>query len=189
MFDADAVAIEAARHNVPAARRTILSPAWPAARPGRRPPPRYDWIVSNPPVHRGQPDCFDVVLALIRGARERLRPNGVLWIVAQEQVPVGRMMSKHGGFGWVRATPSDDGRFFTWSAGGRRGEGSAGDGEGGAALPASDGQITAGGGVSGPDAKKKKKKKRPREHATGDAGAAAGGEKRGGKKRRGEEKR
>ena len=36
-------------------------------------------------VHRGQPDDFTTVSALIAGARKRLKPEGVLWIVAQEQ--------------------------------------------------------------------------------------------------------
>ena len=40
------------------------------------PPPTYDWIVSNPPVHRGQPDDFSVVQLLIRGAPARLRRGG-----------------------------------------------------------------------------------------------------------------
>lgn len=177
MFDSDALAIQAARRNVPLARRTTLSPAWPAARPRApgRAPPRYDWIVSNPPVHRGQPDCFDVVLALIRGARERLRTGGVLWIVAQEQVPVGRMLRAHGGFGWMRASPSDDGRFLTWSAGGRSGEG--------ASAPPPSGEVRA---VGGPDAEKKK---RPRPRAPGDdAGGAADGDKVGRKKKKRKER-
>jgi len=86
-------------------------------------PRRYDWIVSNPPVHRGQPDAFDTVAALISGARRRLRPSGVLWIVAQEQVPIGRMLEVHGTFAWAHAALSEDGRFVVWSAGGRRPKG------------------------------------------------------------------
>jgi len=129
LLDADAVALAAARDNVPAAARTLLCSEWPdtAAFPERaakgKAPLRYDWIVSNPPVHRGQPDCFDVVVALIRGARARLRPDGVLWMVAQEQVPMGRLLWIHGSFSWVRASVSEDGRFVTWSAGGSRGGG------------------------------------------------------------------
>jgi 16S rRNA G1207 methylase RsmC len=177
MFDSDAVAIEAARRNVPLARRTSLSPVWPAPVNSRRAargraPPRYDWIVSNPPVHCGQPDCFDVVIALIRGARERLRSRGVLWIVAQEQVPVGRMLRAHGGFAWARATPSDDGRFLTWSAGGRR----VGSGCEGGGVPVCDvgkggegSEVRAVGGRE-PDAKRRK---RPRPQAGDDGGAEA----------------
>lgn len=127
MLDADAVAVEAARCNVPAARRVMLCATWPhrdkeGVRSESR-PRRYDWIVSNPPVHRGQPDSFEVVIGLIRGARKRLRSSGVLWIVAQEQVPIGRMLQAYGRFACVRAIASDDGRFVTWSAEGKRRKG------------------------------------------------------------------
>ena len=125
LLDADAVALDAARTNVPSAKRVMLASVWPdtaTAFPRRhaegKGPKKYDWIVSNPPVHRGQPDCFDVVVELVRGARERLRRRGVLWIVAQEQVPVGCIMAKHGRFARVDAHVSADGRFVTWS--GRR---------------------------------------------------------------------
>lgn len=101
LLDADALALAAAAENVPQARRFLLCSGWPdeaAAFPRRaaagRRPARYDWIVSNPPVHRGQPDCFDVLVQLIRGARRRLRPLGVLWLVAQEQVFVGRLITR-----------------------------------------------------------------------------------------------
>ena len=123
MLDADAVALDAARANVPAAARAFLCSGWPdprAASPASAdgaPPPTYDWIVSNPPVHRGQPDDFSVVQLLIRGAPARLRRGGVLWLVCQEQVPVGRMLAADGRYAWVEATVSDDGRFVTWSAG------------------------------------------------------------------------
>ena len=70
LLDADALALAAAAENVPQARRLLLCSGWPdeaAAFPRRaaagRRPARYDWIVSNPPVHRGQPDCcFDILV-------------------------------------------------------------------------------------------------------------------------------
>ena len=123
LLDADAVALVAARENVPGAARLLLSD-------GYAPPPPlsqlqtdgYDWIVSNPPVHRGQPDDFRVVQALVRGARQRLRRGGVLWVVAQGQVPIGRIMASDGHFERIEASVSTDGRFVTWSGhvGGRR---------------------------------------------------------------------
>jgi hypothetical protein len=49
---------------------------------------RFDWIVSNPPVHRGQKDDFSVVRALLDGGLGRLRKNGRLYIVAQSYIPL-----------------------------------------------------------------------------------------------------
>jgi len=162
LLDADALALEAARSNVPDAAAHILCAGWPdsplpslqqssseadaaatsvAERGGSGPSPgakkrkrplttsapeqpelpsvkRYDWIVSNPPVHRGQPDDFRVLEGLVAGARSKLRSRGVLWLVAQQQVPVGRILARHAGdFAWVRAAPSGCGRFVVWSAG------------------------------------------------------------------------
>ncbi len=112
LLDADAVAVEVARANVPSTAPVLLSAGWPhtpIAFPKKgTTPPKYDWIVSNPPVHRGQPDDFGVIAELIRGARKRLRRSGVHWIVSQEQVPVGRLLALHVTFAWVRATVSAD---------------------------------------------------------------------------------
>ncbi|KAL1525066.1 hypothetical protein AB1Y20_019939 [Prymnesium parvum] len=120
LTDADACAIAAARANVPDAKRFFLCDVWPetqSAFPKTRRPARYEWIVSNPPVHRGQPDDFTVLLALIRGAPQRLKKHGVLWMVAQQQVPIGRMLAQAGWCRWVEAIISKDGRFVVWSAG------------------------------------------------------------------------
>ena len=95
------MALDAARANVPTAARVFLCDGWPdtaSAFPKKGKPKKYEWIVSNPPVHRGQPDDFVALIELIGGARRRLRKGGVLWLVAQEQVPVGRLLELHGGF-------------------------------------------------------------------------------------------
>jgi len=66
------VALDAARANVPTAARVFLCDGWPdtaSAFPKKGKPKKYEWIVSNPPVHRGQPDDFRVVRDLISGAR------------------------------------------------------------------------------------------------------------------------
>ena len=47
---------------------------------------------------------------------------------ARMQVPIGRLLAIHGRFAWVRASVSDDGRFITWSAGGKQPRGAEGDG-------------------------------------------------------------
>ena len=48
--------------------------------------------IRNPPVHRGRLDDFHVLQELIRGAPPRLKKGGILWIVAQAQVPVGCLL-------------------------------------------------------------------------------------------------
>ena len=66
------MALDAARANVPTAARVFLCDGWPdtaSAFPKKGKPKKYEWIVSNPPVHRGQPDDFRVVRDLISGAR------------------------------------------------------------------------------------------------------------------------
>ena len=126
LLDADAVAIAAARENVPTAARCFVCAGWPPLTSfKKRKPKRYDLIVSNPPVHAGQPDDFGVLVTMIRGARRRLRKGGSLWFVAQEQVPAGRLLALHGRFAWVKAAPTADGRFVVWSAGGRAEEAEA----------------------------------------------------------------
>ncbi|KAL3919870.1 MAG: hypothetical protein SGPRY_005473, partial [Prymnesium sp.] len=114
LLDADANALLAARGNVPQAKRFFLCDNWPEMgsallKTGR--PAKYHWIVSNPPVHHGQPDDFTVVLGLIHGAQQRLKKHGVLWIVAQQQVPIGRMLAHAGWCKWIQTSVSKDGRF------------------------------------------------------------------------------
>eukprot|EP00928_Gymnodinium_smaydae_P027630 TRINITY_DN21300_c0_g2_i1.p1 TRINITY_DN21300_c0_g2~~TRINITY_DN21300_c0_g2_i1.p1 ORF type:complete len:976 (+),score=137.92 TRINITY_DN21300_c0_g2_i1:96-3023(+) len=111
LLDADAVAVEACRQNLPEAKRILVSDGWHQLKNRNL---RFDWIVSNPPVHRGRLDDFRVLMDLVDGAGPRLRPDGVLWIVAQEYVPVGSLL---GSFSDVTC-PLDDGRFVVWRAAG-----------------------------------------------------------------------
>merc|ERR1712178_467168 len=97
LLDADAVAIEAARHNVPSAKRFFLSDCWPTHSSGAI-CVGYDWIVSNPPLHYGKTENFRAVQALIRGAPHRLRRGGTLWIVSLAPVPVGCFLAATRGF-------------------------------------------------------------------------------------------
>ena len=76
---------------------------------------RFDWIVSNPPVHCGLTDDFHVVRSLAAGAPERLRPGGSLWIVAQSYVPVGALLEAVPAFDSVDLYFTD-GRFAVWRA-------------------------------------------------------------------------
>lgn len=123
LLDADALALAAASENVPGGR-LHLSDGWPtdaqesshrALREGSH---AFHWIVSNPPVHSGQPDDFRVLFGLCRGAPSRLKQGGSLWVVAQEQVPVGRIMVIAAGdsFKSIRAIMVPGGRFVVWHA-------------------------------------------------------------------------
>ena len=63
------MAVEAARSNVAApAERFHLGDAWRSV-PSEL---RFDWIVSNPPVHCRRQDDFGVVEALVEGSAQRL---------------------------------------------------------------------------------------------------------------------
>lgn len=124
--DSDAVALVAARRNVPAAESVVCADrlrGLPPAVVGRG----FDWLVSNPPVHacNGIEQDFRMLRALVRGAPKVLRHaaegeggggGGVLWIVAQEYVPCGPLLRAHGGYGHVDCCYSADGRFVLWRA-------------------------------------------------------------------------
>jgi 16S rRNA (guanine1207-N2)-methyltransferase len=81
MLDNDAVAIAAARENVPAGR-PILAARLAAA------PASYDAILSNPPLHRGIAEDHRVLEELIAQGPRHLTARGVLQIVVQRRVPV-----------------------------------------------------------------------------------------------------
>jgi 16S rRNA (guanine1207-N2)-methyltransferase len=87
LVDSDALAVEAARRNLPGAR-VHLGDAW-SALPGSA---RFDWIVSNPPFHRGKGEDFDLMGKLIDGAARRLRRRGELLVVAQRRLALGRWL-------------------------------------------------------------------------------------------------
>ena len=91
LSDADALAVRAAKINVPEAEAVVLSDCWDAL-PAK--PKKFNWIVSNPPVHLGIQTDFRVLRTLIAGASKRLKPGGQLWLVTQTYVPVGALIAK-----------------------------------------------------------------------------------------------
>lgn len=108
LLDADALALHAARQNVPRAS-SVLSDAWQ----GLDPAERFDLIVSNPPIHRGRDEDFSTLDQLVRGAPERLTPRGRLVLVAQRTVGVGKLLRAH-----LSTTTklAETPRFQVWSA-------------------------------------------------------------------------
>lgn len=86
LLDADAVALAAARENVPGGR-TIL-----ADRMGAVGDTRFDLVVSNPPYHRGKAEDRRILEALVRESPEHLRSGGALVMVVQRRFPVGEAL-------------------------------------------------------------------------------------------------
>lgn len=82
LLDVDAVALEAARANVPGAR-TVLADGLSAVE-GER----YDRIVANPPYHGGKAETTGTVEELIEGAPALLGPEGALVLVLQRRLRV-----------------------------------------------------------------------------------------------------
>ena len=105
MLDVDALAIEAARENVPGARSFLGTSLADAGREG------YDLIISNPPLHQGIAEDHSLLQRLIADAPAHLRPNGMLQIVVQRRMPLDRLLAEHFGSADVVA---ENGRFRVW---------------------------------------------------------------------------
>lgn len=102
MIEADAIALEAAARNVPAAR-PLLGDSLAAAAGAT-----YDLIISNPPIHDGIDESHAVLERLIADAPSHMRPDARIVIVVQRRVPIMQLLGEH------LASPqivADDGRF------------------------------------------------------------------------------
>jgi len=82
LLDTDAVALSAARENVPGAA-FLLRDGMPTDE-GQM----FDAIVSNPPFHRGKGEDPDMLLGFIHDAADRLNSKGSLVFVAQKRMPL-----------------------------------------------------------------------------------------------------
>lgn len=102
LIDADALAIEAVRENVPEGRAAIGDRL---AATGQQ---RYDVILSNPPLHAGVAEDHGAMERLIRDAPHRLKAGGVLQLVVQRRVKAGDPMREV--FGNVDVV-AEDGRY------------------------------------------------------------------------------
>lgn len=108
LVDADALAVDAARRNLPGVR-VHLGDGWSALPRGAR----FDLIVSNPPLHRGRSQDFALLGDLIAGADRRLARSGELLLVAQRRLALRPWLAAH--FSTVELR--DENRSFRlWSA-------------------------------------------------------------------------
>jgi 16S rRNA (guanine1207-N2)-methyltransferase len=107
LLDADSVALQAARENVPGGR-IALGDSLADAGAGR-----YDAILSNPPLHEGFVEDHSLLEQLIADAPDRLAPGGVLQMVVQRRVPLDRMLARH--FEDVSVV-AGNGRYRVWRA-------------------------------------------------------------------------
>jgi 16S rRNA (guanine1207-N2)-methyltransferase len=108
LVDSDALAVEASRRNLPGAR-VHLGDAW-SALPGSA---RFDLIVSNPPLHRGKGEDYQLIRRLVDGSAQRLRRRGALLVVAQRRLTLGRWLRES--FAAVRVE-SENRSYRLWLA-------------------------------------------------------------------------
>ena len=107
LIDNDALALVAARENVPDAR-TIAGDRLRTV--GAQ---RYDAILSNPPIHDGVAENPEVLRRLIAEAPAHLAIGGVLQFVVQRRVKVRPLLEA--AFSAIEML-ADDGRFTVWRA-------------------------------------------------------------------------
>lgn len=82
MADTDAIALEAARENVPDARAVQVRGV------GDLSGETFDAIISNPPVHTGVAQDFSMLRDLIAARDSLLRSGGRMLLVLQSKVPL-----------------------------------------------------------------------------------------------------
>lgn len=86
LLDIDALALHAARQNVPDAE-FVQSDG--LAGLGER--ERFGLILSNPPLHRGQDEDFGMLEDLVAGTKKYLKLRGALVVVTQRTAGVGKL--------------------------------------------------------------------------------------------------
>lgn len=88
LLDVDAVALEAARENVPGAELILADGLDPI------PSDSCDAVITNPPFHRGKEEDPGMLAEMIRGGRRILCPGGVLTLVTQRRIRLEKIMEE-----------------------------------------------------------------------------------------------
>ncbi len=83
LVEADVVALDCARVNIPDARARFH---WADATTFRA-PKLWDAVVMNPPFHAGRDADPALGMAFLKAAQRGLAPNGSLWLVANRHLP------------------------------------------------------------------------------------------------------
>ncbi len=112
LLDIDAIALEAARENVPGGITTLgdgLSEVGPAS---------FHHLLSNPPFHRGKDEDPEMLRVFVREAGRVLRPGGGLTFVTQRRIPLDDVLGSS--FKDVNLLARDS-TFVVWQARGPRG--------------------------------------------------------------------
>ena len=71
---------------------------------------KFHLILSNPPVHIGHHNCFDIIYKLVEGAAKHLHSGGELWVVCQSYIPLCSLIPIKS-FGYSDSIMYNDGRF------------------------------------------------------------------------------
>lgn len=104
LMDHDALALEAARHNVPGSA-TVLADRLSADLG------RFRWVVSNPPIHVGVAEDFGFLGHLIETLPTLLSRQGEARLVLQHRLPLDRRLAAAGLTGGVLA---QTGAYKVW---------------------------------------------------------------------------
>jgi 16S rRNA (guanine1207-N2)-methyltransferase len=106
-LDADAIAVVAARENLPGARTWLGSSLADLTGAGS-----FDAVVTNPPIHESVVRSYRAVEQLAGDVGARLRPGGRVWLVAQRQVPIEQIFTRAG---LASSLAAQRGAFRVWS--------------------------------------------------------------------------
>ncbi len=90
LCDVDALAVEAARDNLPTAQ-VFLGDGWSAIELGAR----FDLVLSNPPLHQGQARTLELLRSFISQAPLRLTKGGSVVLVTWRTARADRLLAEH----------------------------------------------------------------------------------------------